>query len=43
MSIYDLMDKYKKGSKLTYGINLDWSLIFMYGIPDIWRITVLTD
>lgn len=43
MNIYDLMKKYANGKPKTCGLNFDWSRIFLHGIPDLWRINVLTD
>ena len=37
------MEKYGEGKPITHGINLDWSLIYQHGIPDLWRINVMTD
>ena len=35
MNIYDLMKLYAKGQPATHGLNLDWSLVFLHGIPDL--------
>jgi len=40
---FEMMEKFKEGSDMACGLNIDFSNMFMYGVPDLWQTYTIAD